>query len=223
MRSPADPITYLSQQPSTRVVHLLRFTAGATTYYFSSVPMTFDGHAYLPYLVIEQGPRYTRKITGRTCRVALNNIDLAMRQVMKTQRDVIQGCTAVLSEFWLEANAEFVIARGELSAPEVDENRVALTINGIELNTVETPVRPVSQDCTWIFKSPDCGYVGGETDCNKSFARCTVLGQTPRFNGFIHLTRTLSEAVQGASGSNVSGGGGGDGEDARDVMMRGEA
>jgi hypothetical protein len=223
MRDVPAPIPYLAAQPSTRVIHLLRFTAGATTYYFSSVPLPFDGHAYLPYLVIEQGPRYTRKITGRTCRVALNNVDLAMRQVMKTQRDVIQGCTAVLSEFWLEANGEFVIARGELSAPEVDENRVALTINGIELNTVETPVRPVSQDCTWIYKSADCGSASGETSCDKSFANCTVRAATARFNGFLHLTRTLSEAVQGASGSNVSGGGGGSGDDARDVMLRGDA
>jgi len=34
------------------------------------------------------------------------------------------------------------------------------------------------------FKGPLCGYVGDETSCNRSFARCKELGNGSRFGGF---------------------------------------
>jgi len=43
--------------------------------------------------------------------------------------------------------------------------------------------------CRWQFKSTECGYVGEETTCNKSFARCRELENQERFGGFFVDTR----------------------------------
>jgi hypothetical protein len=38
-------------------------------------------------------------------------------------------------------------------------------------------------DCQWTFKSPMCGYVGPETNCNKKKERCQELGNFERHGG----------------------------------------
>lgn len=38
--------------------------------------------------------------------------------------------------------------------------------------------------CAWKFKGTECGYAGGETSCNKTFARCEELNNKARFGGF---------------------------------------
>lgn len=38
--------------------------------------------------------------------------------------------------------------------------------------------------CQWKFKGTECAYAGGETTCNKTFARCEELNNKQRFGGF---------------------------------------
>lgn len=38
--------------------------------------------------------------------------------------------------------------------------------------------------CQWKFKGTECAYAGGETSCNKTFARCEELNNKARFGGF---------------------------------------
>lgn len=38
--------------------------------------------------------------------------------------------------------------------------------------------------CTWRFKDAECGYVGEEQTCNKTYQRCKELNNRLRFGGF---------------------------------------
>ncbi len=38
--------------------------------------------------------------------------------------------------------------------------------------------------CRWKFKSPECGYSGPQTSCNKTLAQCRAYGNEKRFGGF---------------------------------------
>lgn len=211
-RTLTAPIPTVIAQPTVRAIKLLRFTAGGTTYYFAESRQTIGGHLYLPYLGVETGPRFTRSITGKTCRLRLDNIDLATAAVLKAQRDVIQGAPAALVEYFLEAAQEVAIMTGTIGELTSDEQNAALTINGVELATSQTPMRVYANLCTEKFKNAACGYVGASATCDKTFAACTGFGRTHRFNGFLQLTRDLTDAVAGAAGSNVVTGGGGSGD-----------
>ena len=38
--------------------------------------------------------------------------------------------------------------------------------------------------CRHTFKSSECGYSGGETECNKTLQRCRELDNNSRYGGF---------------------------------------
>jgi lambda family phage minor tail protein L len=42
----------------------------------------------------------------------------------------------------------------------------------------------IAEHCNWEFKSKECGYTGGETNCNRTWTRCDELNNTERFGGF---------------------------------------
>jgi phage-related protein len=45
------------------------------------------------------------------------------------------------------------------------------------------PYRMLKQNCRYKFKDARCGYAGGEAACDKTLARCRVLGNSERFGG----------------------------------------
>ena len=68
----------------------------------------------------------------------------------------------------------------------VTENDVEFFLTSkFDVLDLELPSRKYSRNhCGWKFKSLDCGYTGDETTCNKTLARCRVLGNSTRFGGF---------------------------------------
>jgi lambda family phage minor tail protein L len=55
----------------------------------------------------------------------------------------------------------------------------------LDVLDVSLPGRMYSRNyCGWKFKSSECGYVGSETSCNKTFQRCKELLNQQRFGGF---------------------------------------
>jgi phage-related protein len=44
--------------------------------------------------------------------------------------------------------------------------------------------RILKNHCRYIFKDAWCGYSGGETECDKTLARCRVLLNSTRYGGF---------------------------------------
>lgn len=47
------------------------------------------------------------------------------------------------------------------------------------------PRKILKQYCQWKFKSTQCGYIGIETECNKTLTRCRELSNSHRFGGFV--------------------------------------
>ncbi|MEN6439767.1 MAG: hypothetical protein ABFD97_14425 [Syntrophobacter sp.] len=45
------------------------------------------------------------------------------------------------------------------------------------------PCRFIALHCNWEFKGLECAYAGAETECDRTFKRCTALGNTGRFGG----------------------------------------
>lgn len=67
-----------------------------------------------------------------------------------------------------------------------DQNNVEFTLTSkFDVLGVDLPARRYSRNhCTWKFKSAQCGYTGGETQCNKTQQRCKELANYQRFGAF---------------------------------------
>lgn len=78
--------------------------------------------------------------------------------------------------------------KGEISEFDPDENGRIFTVSATDIAGALNefcPQRVVDRACGWDFKGTDCGYSGAETQCDKSWTRCTELVNIDRFGGVV--------------------------------------
>lgn len=82
-------------------------------------------------------------------------------------------------EVWVDA---------EVLAPSLDGNHtVTFRLGTVDLSSKRCPSeRYLKNSCRFAFKGADgrCGYSGSETVCDRTFARCSALGNQMRYGGF---------------------------------------
>ena len=208
-RTLTPAIQTLLAQPTSSVCHLLSFTLGATTYRFAEDQVVFQGNVYASRLVLESPVKYTQKLRLEPVVVSLQNITLETAQILKAEQSDLQGVEATLQRLFLKANAAVILFIGRISEIELNERSAVLTLAGdLDPTATQVPRRKYSSLCVWDFKDPNCGYVNGvdpdDPDtglpfvaCPKDFASCQARRRQHRFPGFIHITRDLTQAIQG--------------------------
>lgn len=116
--------------------------------------------------------------------------------------DITQEITPIIDQFDGAVGANvtlYTVLSTQLasSTPEIEESMILLssTIDyrsiitfklGAEnlINQKCTPNRYLKNFCRYKeFKGTLCGYVGAETECNRSFSRCKELNNQARFGG----------------------------------------
>ncbi|MCH8267234.1 MAG: DUF2163 domain-containing protein [Acidobacteria bacterium] len=213
-RTLSATIQSLIAQANSSVAHLLSFTVGATTYRFTEGDGTFQGlrhlgNLYLPHMIVNFPVRYTQKLRTEPLTIELQNIDLQTASVLKAEQTAIQGVEAAFERLFLKVNEAVTLFRGPISEIEIDERRVTLTLVGdLDPTASHVPQRKYSSLCVWDFTDLRCGYTGGVdpndpdtgqpfTVCPKDFLSCVARSREERFPGFIHVTRDLTDAVEG--------------------------
>ncbi len=194
-----------------QVCHLLSFTVGGTNYYFAEDQVTFQGNTYAPHLALDSAIRLTEQLRVEPVTARLQNIDLQTAQTLDLERSDLQGVEATVQRLFLAANEAVILFRGRIGEIRVDERSAALTLEGdLDPTATEIPRRKYSNLCVWDFKDSNCGYVGGVDPndpatgqpflvCPKDFLSCRARGREHRFPGFLHITRELTESVEGQS------------------------
>jgi len=202
----------LAASPS-RVCHLLSFTVFGTNYYFAEDQVVFQGNTYKPHLLLDSAIRLTQQLQLEPVRVRLQNIDLQTAQMLKTEQSDAQGVEATVQRLFLVVNEAVILFRGRIGEIQLTERAALLTLEGdLDPTASEIPRRKYSNLCVWDFKDSNCGYVNGVDPndpqtgqpflvCPKDFASCRARGREHRFPGFLHITRDLTEAVEGQSRS----------------------
>jgi len=225
-RSVPAAIATLAAADTVTAVRLLRIgpISGTTFYFCEGSVKLLGGITYLPYLDFTRGTgtRYTLSIAdGTSCKVALDNVDLATVDFIRQNRDLIQGSPAVLTDYYLEAGDELVLQYGEVVDVEVDDARALFTIAGFDPNTIQIPIGVYSQRCNWKYKGVGCPSASGLPTCNKSFANCAARVATQGFSGILTITDTLQASVTPSTPPLGAGrvGGGGDGSPDPRVSM----
>ncbi len=193
--------------------HLLSFTASGTNYYFAEDQVQFQGNTYAPHLVLDSAIRLTEHLRAEPVMVRLQNIDLQTAKVLDIERSDMQGIEATIQRLFPAANEAVILFRGRIGEIRVDERTASLRLEGdLDPTATEIPRRKYSNLCAWDFKDANCGYEDG-TDpddpgtgqpflaCPKDFLSCQARGRQHRFPGFLHITRALTESVEGQSRS----------------------
>lgn len=82
-----------------------------------------------------------------------------------------------------DAKVDFIYFIDSYTADEMMAN--FLLLPKTDVLGVTLPGRTYSRNqCRWVFKSTECGYVGAQLTCNKTRQRCKELVNYPRFGGF---------------------------------------
>ncbi len=195
MRVLSPTLTAVKDTNTAHTHLLLDVVAGAQPFYFADMTMRFAGNDYLPRLTFEDSLTQHRSLQLDRAVVVVENASLYFTDLMKTV--TLDGATAKLRRLYAEAGEAVAIFDGRVASCRIERRHAELVlISGLDPTARRIPERVYSQQCTWKFKSPECGYTGTEfAVCNKTFADCTARAQTHRFNGFIHLTRELAEQI----------------------------
>lgn len=182
---------------------LFRMTVDAVEYCLTDcdVPIVYDGKTYLP-----RGfdPGNISRSSGNVVDSVTITIDDTDAELTAAFMDgSAQGVEAALSCVLLDATGaivggvETILYQGTIDSWSLQAERsVAVTLSSplVAWNRRFTGLHASS--CRWRkFKGPRCGYAGGETWCDRSYARCTLLANTDSFGGFRWLPSLESREI----------------------------
>lgn len=74
---------------------------------------------------------------------------------------------------------------GYLDSFDLDESELRLRITSLFTSWHQTSFTKYSSSCRWkVFGGTECRYAGGESWCDRTYSRCSYLGNTAHFGGF---------------------------------------
>ena len=191
------------------VVWLAEITTPTQTHYFADDEVPFGGQTYKPYPRITGAVRLTRSLQVNSAEIELIATDLYVANLLSSEQ--FEGAKCVLKQLLLGLEETFEVIRGRLTDQELRDDAVGFRlISEPDYLTIDAQARNYAQLCTWRFKSPQCGYTGGATSCNKTFTNCQSHGCQHRFNGFPSVTKPLQQ-IYSESQPPIGGAGGGAG------------
>lgn len=154
---------------------------------------TFEGETYLGAPMSHGEIKNDDNSAVNKLDIELSNVSLAISGIVANRGDVITNAFAVLTLVFLNINTNELIGgmqkilySGRCNNLSLDYEKASISIES-ELGGYDkiAPIikyRPTCQ--VRRFKDCRCGYSGQETTCDRSFARCSQLGNTLNFRGF---------------------------------------
>jgi len=89
-----------------------------------------------------------------------------------------------------------ILFNGQIDKWSLDESQLVMTIADMNVQWARKPLSRHPASCRWrVFKGPECGYTGSETWCDRSYARCSALGNTANFGGFRWLPSIMDKEI----------------------------
>ncbi len=149
--------------------------------------VVFQGELYSKFPVTHEFIGENNQGQIDQVKVRLGNVSRLIQSYLE-QYD-LRGKCVVIRMVWLnrlddpDARMDDIFYIDSYSA---DQQGVEFTLTGkFDVLGVDLPGRRYARNyCSWKFKSPECGYAGGEASCNKIKQRCKQLNNYQRFGAF---------------------------------------
>lgn len=173
------------ESTANQPVDLYELHLESQVHYFADRAISWGGHDYLPYVLSRSSIRRYDGGQFDQVQVTLSNVDTSIAQLLL--EGGIEGRRLVIRKVDVTVPGDsLVLFNGVMDRPsDIDEETASITaVQLLGSLDHEVPSRRFTTFCPWRFKSYECGYAGGESECNKSWARCSELGNTNRFGGF---------------------------------------
>jgi len=103
---------------------------------------------------------------------------------------------AVLDSDYAVIASPQTLFEGFINGWGLTEEKLSLTVSSIFNRWSQKTLAKHSASCRWkVFKGAECGYSGGETWCDRSYARCAALSNTNNFGGFRWLPSIVDREI----------------------------
>ena len=82
---------------------------------------------------------------------------------------------------------------GEMDGGTLDKKSFAFKVRAYQgTYGIKVPRRTYDPLCQYAFKQQDCGYLGTEIICDRSYTRCSQLGNQENYGGFLGVPRIIN-------------------------------
>lgn len=188
----SDIITRLESN-EIMLSYLLEYTIDSITYRYNNVEVpvnaSINGSPQLfePRTFSFDSINYSYNNIIDSVNVKVDNIDSLLTTIFVDK--VVSESTAVIyliifndDNSVLETQQLF---NGFINEFKIDESELNMTVTSIFAKWDQSSNIKHSSFCRWKqFKGEECKYSGGETVCDRSYARCVELGNIDNYGGF---------------------------------------
>jgi phage-related protein len=194
------PVSYRGQ-----VVRLAQIITDIQTHYFGSEETDYDGHHYRPWLIMEEPIHRYRSLQVDSGSLKLQNVTGELETLLAAEN--WEGAKVRILDYFTALPGGVTdcceLLRGVLTEMNADQHEASWQIvPEWDPGTIEGPPRSFGRNCSWRYKSPECGSTSSETTCDKTWAACAVRVATPRFNGFLQISTSLEQLYPPSSSVN---------------------
>ena len=149
--------------------------------------ITYDGITYTRFPISHETISGNTEGSIDTVVVSVSNISRLIESYLEDYD--LRGKKVTIKTVWANKLADASAYMDDIFYIDkytASQDAVSFTLTSkFDLLSVQIPSRKYSRNyCSWVFKSTECGYAGGETTCSKTKQRCKVLANYTRFGGF---------------------------------------
>lgn len=201
MRTIDANITAALASGTLRPFLLLEITIDATGYKYTDcdVPLVVGGKRYSPRGFRLEPVRYSMSNIVDSMRAATDNLDDVLTAAFVDGTPQKSG--VVLSLVVMDANyaaiaAPIILFEGLIDEWSLTESEITMTVANLLTAWNQRTLGKHSASCRWKkFKGQECGYIGTDAWCDRSFTRCEALGNQANFGGFRWLPSIVDKEV----------------------------
>jgi len=108
-----------------------------------------------------------------------------MKQILLYDRTPSSEEITKLSDGEFVGPGAVIVHQGEIDSWSLTEEAVRITVSDELVRWSQRTLSTYSPSCRWKkFKGTECKYSGSETWCDRSYDRCSALGNTDNYGGF---------------------------------------
>lgn len=143
--------------------------------------------------------RYSLKTIVDSMSLETDNLDDALTAAFVGGTP--QGAPTTLKLVVLDSSLAIIVSpvtwfEGEIDAWGLDEEKISMMVVSELSRWNQRTLQKHSASCRWKeFTGAECQYAGTETWCDRSYTRCTALGNTDNFGGFRYLPSIMDKEI----------------------------
>lgn len=200
MRNPNNTFLTEKDKQENQPIYLytvVDYDGSSTDLNYASNPtdVTFDGITYGKFPITHENIKENKQGEIDKIRVTLANVSRLIQGYLELYD--FRSKKVKIKTVWanhLDDPDAYIEDIFYIDSYTADQNNVVFNLSSkFDITGLTLPSRKFSRNyCRWKFKSTECGYSGGETECNKTLSRCKQLSNSKRFGGFPSVpTRTI--------------------------------